>query len=421
MKTFFKKIPTTVLAVMLLGALSHPGLMASENTPGDAELLKVTRKLETGQAVKIVCLGDSITAVTLHTGNRMAWPELLDQGLRQLYPRANIKVLNAGVSGITTPGALKNVDKEVLEPKPALAIVMLGMNDNSSGEEKSMAAMEAIVTKIKTANIPLMVCLQNYASVVAPPFNDARSALLLKLQVPIVDCHSAFKLLFDEGKKTPGKWIDYQLLMSDGIHPNLEGQRLLTQTIVKRLTQKDLPLSAIPGTQPSIPLTLSKAKEGQSLVLTVFGLDDALVLKAFRKVFSRAKIKSTPRSVKALTWETVKKNEPAFWQQNGDDVLLVCFPEGETLPAQEYYADLSGFRRLLSQKREIVWVANSVLSNQPLTQPAAEREELMRRFASGMDVGFIQREAKDVRAPEEIIASWLLQQATLKPAPKHTR
>jgi len=405
------------MGIVLLGGLSTPCL----NPPDDAELLKVVRKLESGQAAKIVCLGDSITAVTLHTGSRMAWPELMDQGLRQLYPRANIKVLNAGVSGITTPGALKNVDKEVLEPKPALAIVMLGMNDKPSGEEKSMAALEAIINKIRGANIPLMVCLQNYASPVAPPFNDARRALLMKLQVPIVDCHSAFKQLFDEGKKTPEKWIDYQLLMSDAIHPNLEGQRLLTQTIVKRLTQKDLPLSVIPGTQPLIPLALSKAKEGQSLILTVFGMDDAPVLKAFRKVFSRAKIKSSPRSVKVLTWETVRKNEPAFWQQNGDDLLLVCFPEDETRPAQDYYADLSGFRRLMVQKREIVWIANSVLSNQPLTPPAAEREELMRRFAAGMDMGFIQRDLKDVRAPEEIIASWLLQQAALKPAPKHTR
>jgi lysophospholipase L1-like esterase len=401
--------------------LSVTSLLAADSLPSDAELQKVLRKIETGQAIKIACLGDSITQVTVHTGNRMSWPELFDQGLRQLYPKANLKMLNAGISGNTTMEGLNRLEKEVLSQKPALVIVMLGMNDAKLGEEKSLAAMDTIVAKIRAIHIPLVVCLQNYANNVAPPFTEARRQLLVKLQVPIVDCYSVFKQVFDEGKQTPAKGIEYQLLMSDNVHPNLEGQRLIVQTMVKALTRKDLPLSALPGSQPSIPLALTKAETAKLLNVTVLGLDDALVARALRKAFPRVTIKITPHSSQELTRETVKKKEPAVWQENGSDLLVVCFPEDANLHDLEYFEDINGLRPLMVPKHEIIWVGNSVLSSQPLKEVDAEREVRMIRFAAGMDVDLIRRSAKDLRAPDELIASWLKQQETMKRQSKHSR
>jgi lysophospholipase L1-like esterase len=92
--------------------------------------LRTSRLLAEGkQPVTIVCFGDSITGVYYHTGGRRAWPEMLGLALRRLYPAAPVEVVNAGLSGDTTVGALARMEAEVLRHQPHLVAVMFGMDD----------------------------------------------------------------------------------------------------------------------------------------------------------------------------------------------------------------------------------------------------------------------------------------------------
>jgi lysophospholipase L1-like esterase len=52
--------------------------------------------------VTIVCLGDSVTGVYYHTGGKRAYPEMLEIAIKRAFPKANVTVINAGISGHTT-------------------------------------------------------------------------------------------------------------------------------------------------------------------------------------------------------------------------------------------------------------------------------------------------------------------------------
>ena len=70
-----------------------------------------------------VVLGDSITHRTAYAPPEGAWTE-------QLATRSGHRVINAGVDGDTTEGALKRLGRDVLAQQPDRVLIMLGANDH---------------------------------------------------------------------------------------------------------------------------------------------------------------------------------------------------------------------------------------------------------------------------------------------------
>lgn len=66
----------------------------------------VRAKLRKGQAVTIVCWGDSVTAGGEASTPAKNYVGLLESMLKQRYPSATIKVVNAGIGGDATPWAV---------------------------------------------------------------------------------------------------------------------------------------------------------------------------------------------------------------------------------------------------------------------------------------------------------------------------
>ncbi len=56
--------------------------------------------------------------------------------LHLLYPRAQLNVINAGVSGDNAPNALTRLDRDLLPYRPDLTVVCFGLNDMTFGMEK---------------------------------------------------------------------------------------------------------------------------------------------------------------------------------------------------------------------------------------------------------------------------------------------
>jgi lysophospholipase L1-like esterase len=78
--------------------------------------------------ITIVALGDSIVAGT--PGSRqMAWPTLLADRLRQVYPRVSWQVVNAGVPGDTAPLGYVRFERDVAAVGPQLVFIAFGLND----------------------------------------------------------------------------------------------------------------------------------------------------------------------------------------------------------------------------------------------------------------------------------------------------
>ena len=108
------KFPLTGL---LVGALVLVGLSreASGAVPGPLRNVR-----------RIVCLGDSITQAGEEQGGYV-W--LLRRTLSALYPAQNIEVINAGISGHKSGDMLARFQRDVLDKKPDMVTISVGVND----------------------------------------------------------------------------------------------------------------------------------------------------------------------------------------------------------------------------------------------------------------------------------------------------
>jgi acyl-CoA thioesterase I len=96
-------------------------------------LLGTRSKLASGQPVRIVAFGDSITA-----GGEASSPELIfwnryAEELRGRYPRARITIENGATGGDSTVQGLERLQNKVIDRRPDLVIIAFGMNDHNIG------------------------------------------------------------------------------------------------------------------------------------------------------------------------------------------------------------------------------------------------------------------------------------------------
>jgi len=80
-------------------------------------------------AFRILFLGESTTAGGL-VGKDNAYPAQVQRILQDHYPTIKISSNNRGVGSIETTAILRNLDRNIINYKPHLIILMAGRNDN---------------------------------------------------------------------------------------------------------------------------------------------------------------------------------------------------------------------------------------------------------------------------------------------------
>ena len=380
----------------------------------------VIERMERGVVVRIACFGDSITGRYYHTGSRLAWPEMLEQGLRRLYPKARIDVVNAGLSGNTTGAGLRRMDRDVLRCRPHLVIVMYGMNDLGGNRPDVFAAnLRAIIKRCRRAGAAVLLATQNNIHPNAPRRPIERLARYTQIirdvgaatRVPVADCYAAYEAVLGRDRKA------WAMLMSETIHPNLNGHRLFVQTIIERLTGKRLPPEALPNSRPAIPTTLARIRSDRPKVkVAVVGMGGGSVARALRQAFPKATFQVTARILDPPSVVALRKQADKLLKDRGEHVLVVA------LPAEPLTQSFESYKRTIfwvvrhsvpfgfkPKARDVVWVMPSVLGKD-LSPRVRQREKDMLALAHSHDIGAIRRPAGDERPAAEIIAQWLREQ-----------
>jgi acyl-CoA thioesterase-1 len=173
----------------------------------------------------IVCFGDSLTAgFGLDSGQ--SYPSLLQRELdRRGY---KYRVENLGVSGDTTQDGLARV-ANALALKPAIAVIELGANDGLRGQpvsgiERNLGQVVEAFQKAKVSVLLAGITLPpNYGPEYIHRFAAIYPELAAKCKVRLLD----FLLAGVAG--------DPRLMQQDGLHPNAEGTRIVTATVLKAL------------------------------------------------------------------------------------------------------------------------------------------------------------------------------------------
>lgn len=169
----------------------------------------------------IVAMGDSLTE-GLGVNLDEAYPAQLERKLRAAG--YNYTVINAGVSGETTTGALARVDW-VLTLQPDLVILATGGNDSLRAIDPALTKenIRKLVQAFQDANVPVILAgmqtVQNLGEAYTNTFRAIYPAVAEEYQIPLIP-------FFLEGVAG-----DPKLNQPDFIHPTAEGYTIVVETV----------------------------------------------------------------------------------------------------------------------------------------------------------------------------------------------
>ncbi len=207
------------LALFVLAACGSDNTPATELPPATA----LAMSAPTSNEAVIVAMGDSLTE-GLGVDPDQAYPAQLERRLRA--DGHAVTVINAGVSGETSSGALARVDW-VLRLKPQIVILATGGNDSLRGidSELTRANIDKLVKRLQAEDaIVVLAGMQTMQNM-----GDAYTSAFQAIYPAIVQNNDNGVILipfFLEG--VGGK---SELNQADSIHPTAEGYTVIVETI----------------------------------------------------------------------------------------------------------------------------------------------------------------------------------------------
>ena len=175
----------------------------------------------------ILFFGNSLTAgYGLDPG--LAFPNLIQQKIDENM--GNYTVINAGLSGETSAGGVGRIDWVLNQPVD-IFILELGANDGLRGLplESTHKNLQGIIDKVKEKYPKVKIVL---AGMMVPPnMGEDYSTNFLKIYPNLAKKNNAayIPFLLDGVAGNP------ELNLADGIHPNVERQKIVAENVWKVL------------------------------------------------------------------------------------------------------------------------------------------------------------------------------------------
>src|SRR3954464_10729480 len=207
------------------------------------------QKVEDGRRARIAFFGGSITA-------QEGWRPKTLSALRQQYPNANIKEINAAIGGTGSDLGVFRFRQDVLDHDPDLVFVEFAVNDAGASSEQITRCMEGIVRQAWDAETDIDFCfvytiagnmLETYLAGKIPRSVTTMETLAAHYGIPSINFGVEVAKLAKEGKlvfKGERPKNDEEkaalkgkiLFSPDGVHPYPDsGHDLYLQAVLRSM------------------------------------------------------------------------------------------------------------------------------------------------------------------------------------------
>ncbi len=172
----------------------------------------------------ILFFGDSLTA-GYGLSKEQAFPHLIEQELKEAGH--DVDVINAGLSGETSAGGLNRIDWILKQPID-IFVLELGANDGLRGipVEATTKNLQAIIDKVKEKYPETKIII---AGMMVPPnLGEDYSRKFRRMFEQLANKNDAMLIPF----LLDGVAGDDSLNLPDGIHPNIEGHKIVADNVL---------------------------------------------------------------------------------------------------------------------------------------------------------------------------------------------
>ena len=376
------------------------------------------QRLIAAQPTTVVCFGDSVTGVYYHTGGLRAYPELIEIALRKQFPKCELRVINAGVSGDTTSLGLARLEKDVLEREPHLVTVMFGLNDMKwLPLEQFRSNLVEIAKRVSNRGAEVLFCTPNSieSSSDRPvarlaEFVAATNQVGSELRLPVADVFSAWEQI------RAADATGFTLLLSDTVHPNLDGHKQTAAMITQAVGRRKTSLKAEKPPQLAIPRTCELLAQKRPIKIFAMSPYDASILPMLQALDPAAEVQVTAWPVAGKSIAEIEEDAKQVRDLH-PDLVIVAVPYMNSIASPTAFARSYGWilnRSLSYGERE--W---DVLAFPPsLVQPARSdqqrsQDQLVQRLISAQDLSLIVRSPNDDRSATDLLSAWFQDQRAI--------
>lgn len=202
------------------------------------KLVKTISKLKNGDELTLCALGDSLTQGWMVSRGYL---DFLKEFIQQSYPSSKLKIINRGIPGDTADGGLDRLREDVTDYDPDLVFIQFGLNDLYMGYPviRFKNCINAIVQTllddsdaeiILLTSIKILDARENKA---AAEFYGAIEGVAEEKGVALCGVHEYWDEKIRSGAEH-GSLVQY-----DGVHPTVEGYRLMAEAIMKTIKSFD--------------------------------------------------------------------------------------------------------------------------------------------------------------------------------------
>jgi lysophospholipase L1-like esterase len=197
---------------------------------------------------RIIFFGDSITEQGAQPNGFVT---LIKDELNARHPERKIEIINAGVSGNRAPDLLRRVAQDVIDAKPAIVVIYIGINDvwhwaleghQGTPKDQYESDLREVIARIQYTGARVILCTpsvigerydgRNPQDAMLDEYAAISRKIVLDLGIRLCDLRKAFiTYLKVHNKENKEKGI----LTTDGVHLNDEGNKLVAQEILKLL------------------------------------------------------------------------------------------------------------------------------------------------------------------------------------------
>jgi|GEM_PF-586394 len=378
---------------------------------------RTRQKLLAGEPVRIVCFGDSVTGVYYHTGSRRAYTDMLGIALRKSVDGAQVETINAGISGHTTVNALARIDKDVLSHKPDLVTVMFGLNDMVRVPlDDYRANLKTIVAKCHEIGAEVVLATPNNVVTTSGrptekliTYCDIVREVGRELSVPVCDCYREM-----DGLRARDEFA-WRLLMSDAIHPNMDGHKVMAELLARTISGRSVSLA---DAGPLPPLAHSQAKLAEGKPLRILAMSP-IASPIAQSLPQALKVAAPDAGIEVTEWPTAGLSLPELEadaqkrvRAMKPDLVIIAVPRSASAENNAAFA------------KSFAWVMNWSLNFGSPTwdcvvvhpavfeadSEAGPHDDLIRQLVRAQDLSLIDRAENETASGEDILTRWLRSQ-----------
>jgi hypothetical protein len=280
---------------------------------------------------------------------------------------------------------------------------MFGMNDLVRTPVADFQNnLREIIRRCRAIDAEVVLCTQN--SIVESPqrpgaklaeFTQAIRHIAKAESLPVADCFAAFEAVHAKDA------LEWNLLLSDPIHPNMAGHKLFAETIAYTISGQKTSLAYIGPPLPALRHTLDLLKVGKPVKVLAMPPYDTLIAPAIQQLYPKAIVKVTPWPVEGQTLAQLEESAKKV-RTMAQDLVLIAVPV--LLPLQKPEAFHKSYSWIMNWSLSFgpqgwdVIVALPSAAKTKLTTEEQQHEAFARRLIEAQDLHMLAGDASALTA-----------------------